>query len=101
MILVFTTIHKKASGHKLGKGLLKSRLIACYNLVPVESAYWWKGKIEEENEVLMVLKAGDDNFDRIEDYINKNSGYEIPEVVAVKASDVNIPYLNWIDKETK
>ena len=48
MILIFTTLNKKEAAEKIGKELLRKRIIACYNLLPVESAYWWKGKIEEE-----------------------------------------------------
>ena len=50
MILVLTTFQKKSEAVKIGKDLLKKRVIACYNLIPVESVYWWKGKIEEAKE---------------------------------------------------
>lgn len=101
MFLIFTTLHQKEDAVKIGKGLLKQRLIACYNLFPVESAYWWKGKIEDDNETLMILKTKETNFKKIEAYIKKHSGYEVPKIVAQKASKVNRPYLNWINEETK
>ena len=101
MILIFTTIHKKADAVKIGKALLKARLIACYNLFPVESAYWWKGKILDDRETLMILKTKDANFAKCQSYIKKHSGYEVPEIVAIKASKVNKPHLGWINKETK
>jgi|SRR3990167_1194552 len=101
MILILTTLHKKEMAHKLGHRLLEKRLIVCYNLMPIESAYWWKGKLTEENEVLMILKTKEQNFGAIENYIKENSGYEIPEIVAVKPEKVNQPYLSWLEKETK
>lgn len=101
MILILTTTHKQADAVKIGNGLLKDRLIACYNLFPVESAYWWKGKILSEKETLMIIKTKDKNFSKIEAYIKKQSGYEVPEVVAVKPTQVNKSYLGWIEKETK
>ena len=101
MILIFTTFRKKSEAVKIGKDLLKKRLITCYNLVPVESAYLWKGKIVDDSETLMILKTKQVNFKMIESYINKHSSHEVPEVVAIKASKVNGPYLNWINKETK
>src|SRR5437899_12173468 len=37
---------------------LEARLIACANLVPkIESHYWWQGRIEKGNEVLLILKT--------------------------------------------
>lgn len=126
MILIFATFNIKTIALKIGKALLKQRLIACYNLWSVESAYWWhapsksqhepstnssvktnakirpgKGKILDEKEILMILKTKESNFAKIESYIKKHSGYEVPEVVAIKADKVNQPYLDWIDKETK
>ena len=101
MILLFTTFHKKETALKIGKSLLKDRLIACYNLLPVESAYWWKGEIVGGKEILMILKTRKENFGHVGGQIKKHSGYEIPEVLAVTPSQVNKSYLDWIYSETK
>ncbi len=101
MVLILTTFHKKIQAVKIGKGLLKARLIVCYNLLPVESRYWWKGKLTSQNEIIMILKTQAKNFKKIEDYIKKYSEYEVPEVVGIRASRVNKPYLNWLNSETK
>ncbi len=101
MILIFTTFHKKKDAVKIGRGLLKTRLIACYNLFPVESAYWWKGKILDDSETLMILKTKPANFKKIEAYIKKHTDYEIPEVISIKSHSINNSYLAWLLKETK
>jgi uncharacterized protein involved in tolerance to divalent cations len=54
MITVITTLHKKEDAIRIGKGLLEKRLIACYNLWPIESAYRWKGEIEEEPDIFSL-----------------------------------------------
>ena len=101
MILIFSTFGNKKEAKDAGKELLKKRIIACYNLILVESAYLWRGKIEEENEVLMICKARKENFEKVEKYLTQHSDYEIPEIVAVETSYVNKPYLDWINAETK
>jgi|SRR3989344_7511073 len=101
MILIFTTFRKKSEAIKIGKDLLKKKLIACYNLIPVESAYWWKGKIFDDKETLMILKAQKKDYGKIESIIIKLSSYETPEVISVKPDKVNKSYLNWISAETK
>ena len=68
MILILSTFPNKEEAHMLGKELLNKKLIACYNLTPVESAYWWKGKIEEANEVLIVIKTNK-SFKEVEKFI--------------------------------
>ena len=41
-----------------GGTLVRERLDACVNVVPgVSSLYRWKGKVEEEREVLLVIKS--------------------------------------------
>ena len=101
MLLIFTTIGSKATAYKVGRKLLEEKLIACYNLTEVESSYWWAGQIKMGNEVLMILKTKEENFDKIETFLKENSGYDVPEIVAVKPEKVNQPYLDWVDKETK
>jgi periplasmic divalent cation tolerance protein len=101
MIFIFTTLNNKKIAEKIGKELLKKRIVACYNLLPIESAYWWKGKIAQEKEVLMIFKSRKQNFEKVENYLKKHSGYETPEVVAIEPSKVSKPYLGWIHSETK
>ncbi len=101
MIIIVTTLHKKDNARRIGKGLLNERLIVCYNLFPVESAYWWKGKIEEANEAMMFMKTKKQNFGKIEKYIKDNSGYEVPEVIELEVTNVNSPYLKWLTAEVE
>lgn len=100
MILILTTLNKITTATKIGNILLKERLIACYNLVPVKSAYWWKGKIERGGEFMMILKTKQENFKKIESYIKKFSGYEVPEIIAIRPEKVSNPYFKWLDAET-
>ena len=51
IILVTTTFSTKDEALQMAKFLLDNHLIACVQLSsPVESLYWWKGKIEQEQE---------------------------------------------------
>ena len=101
MIIILAEIHKKADALRIGKALLKKKLIACYSLWPVESAYWWKGKVLNDKGTLSMYKTKDKHFKQIEDYLKKHTGYEVPEVIGIKASKVNKPYLDWLNDETK
>ena len=56
--IVLVTAPDLKTARTLAKAALKSKLIACANLVPkIESHYWWQGKIESDAEVLLVLKT--------------------------------------------
>lgn len=97
---MITTLHKKEDAVRIGKGLLEKRLIACYNLWPIESAYWWKGELLEEPETIMLLKTQPKHFDEISDYIKKESGYEVPDVFSLKPDQTIPAFDNWVTEET-
>ena len=101
MIVVMTTMHKKQDAARIGRALLEKRLIACYNLWPVESAYWWKGEIVEEGEVMMVMKSTLRWFDDIVDYVESESGYEVPELIAIDSEKVDLSYQKWINDQIR
>lgn len=100
MILILSTFLNKKEARKIGIGLLKEKLIACYNILPVESAFWWKGKIEENKEILMIMKTSR-KFEEVEKFILKNHSYETPEIVAIETNNVNKKYLGWINSVLK
>lgn len=101
MILVVTTLHKKADAVRIGKGLLEQRLIACYNLWPIESSYWWKGDILSEPETMMTLKTTKEHFDAISAYIKEQSGYEVPDIFTLAPGQTHPAFDNWVKEETK
>jgi periplasmic divalent cation tolerance protein len=100
MITIITTLHKKEDAIRIGKGLLQKRLIACYNMWPIESAYWWKGELIEEPETMMLLKTQPKHFDEIANYIKEQSGYEVPDIFSLQP-DQTVPSFNdWVEDET-
>jgi periplasmic divalent cation tolerance protein len=101
MIVLITTLHKKQDAVRIGKGLLEKRLIACYNLWPVESAYWWKGEIVQDDEVMMIMKSTLRWFDDIDEYLKEESGYEVPELVALDSEKIDLSYQRWINEEVR
>ena len=56
LLLVATECNKKAA-KKIAKLLLKKKLAACVSLKEINSIYEWKGKIEEVNELEIIIKS--------------------------------------------
>src|SRR3954469_15619607 len=95
--VVLVTAPDVKTGRKLAKAALKSRLIACANLVPkIESHYWWKGKIETGAEVLLILKTMRDCLASLERLIVKEHPYDTPEFVVMELKQGNQRYLDWL-----
>ena len=100
MTLIYITCKDKEEAKKISKALLEKRLIACSNMFPIESMYWWKGKIEEESEIVILAKTKDKNYEKIKQEVTKLHSYEVPCILKL-SSDANIDYDKWVDEVVK
>ena len=96
LIVILCTAPDEATAEKLGRGLVEARLAACVNAIPgVKSFYRWKGKIESDSEVQLLIKTRPTHFDEITKWLKTHHPYETPEIVALPAARVSNTYLQW------
>ncbi len=101
-IVVLITTPGKDVAEKLARILVEKRLAACVNVVDgLKSIYWWKGKIEEDNEALMIVKTRLDLFNELVSEVKKHHPYTVPEVIALPIISGNKDYIEWLEEETK
>jgi len=101
MIIIYITCKDSEEAEKIAEHLLKERLIGCANIFPVKSIYWWKGKIQKDNETVLLAKSKKEKFKSIELAVKKIHSYDIPLIECWDVSDVNKEYLDWLEKELK
>ena len=102
VLLVLTTVSTDAEARALAESLVNARLAACVNAVPgVRSLYRWQGKVEEAGEVLLVIKTLASRFDDVKRALGKAHPYELPELVALRAADVEERYRAWIAESVR
>jgi Uncharacterized protein involved in tolerance to divalent cations len=83
----------------LAKLLVEKKLAACVNVVKgLRSFYWWKGKIEEDDEELLIIKTSREAYGELEKQIKENHPYTVPEIIALPIILGNPDYLAWIDE---
>ena len=100
-ILILVTAPNIKLARRLAKGALEQKLAACANIIPaIESHYWWKEKLENEKEVLILFKTIKENITELEQTIYNLHTYDTPEFVAVPIAYGNQKYLNWISDNT-
>jgi len=86
----------------LAKTLVEERLVACVNIVPgLRSIYWWQGKVEDEPEVLCIMKTRSNLFESLRDRVREMHSYEVEEIIALPIVAGNPPYLDWIRENTQ
>ncbi len=99
-ILVTTTFEEKGEALSLSQSLLKKRLIACSQVFgPVDSQYWWNGKIELTTEYRLEMKSTRSLWERLETEIKHNHPYENPEIIATAITGMTKEYQIWLFKE--
>lgn len=96
---IYITNPDRKTAKKIALRLLKKRLIACANIFPIESVYWWKGKIENAKEVVLILKTKE-KFNKIKNEVKKIHPYSIPCIIKFDV-EANEEYENWLKRETK
>ena len=98
--VAFITAPDLQTGTGIARALVEERLVACVNLVPgIRSIYRWEGAVEEEAEVLLVVKTRSDRARDLVDRVAELHPYELPEVVMLPAVGGNPPYLDWVREE--
>jgi periplasmic divalent cation tolerance protein len=100
-IVVFITIDSEENAQKLADKLLAERKTACVNIIPgVSSQYWWQGKIESADELMLVVKTRAALLNDLIQLVKENHPYAVPEIIALPIIGGNDDYLKWIEKET-
>ena len=65
----------------------------------IRSVYRWKDAIEDEEEVLLVIKTSRALLEEVREEIERLHSYELPEVIALSVVDGSERYLAWMNRE--
>lgn len=98
---VLVTFPDRASAHDIIKHLLDAHMIACANLFPVESSYWWEGRMEQTSEWMALMKIRSEDFGKVRDEILERHPYQVPCIVRHAIIDGDARYLDWIRSSTE
>jgi periplasmic divalent cation tolerance protein len=95
--IFFVTVPNIQEGKKIANILIENRLAACVNIVQnVFSIYRWKGKIEREEELLLIIKTIEKKCDLVIQKVKEIHSYSNPECVAFEIEKGSKLYLDWI-----
>ena len=96
MRLVLVTHPSKEHAERITRGVIDAKLAACVLVTEVKSFYNWEGKLNEDDEVLTILKTSTDKVEMLEKYIETNHDYDVPAIISFQAN-ANQAYGNWLN----
>ena len=100
-VLVYTTWPSIVEAERAGRAMVERRLAACVNILPgMVSHYWWEGKIERAEEVIMIVKTRATLADGVRAAVKELHTYTTPSIMVLPVEDVDPDYHAWIVKET-
>ena len=102
MIMFYVPCPDREEALKISRLLVKRKLIACANILEgCTSVYEWQGELHEENECILIMKSVKSLHLEVERTILEMHSYECPCVVALDTSEVNLPFFQWVEGQTK
>lgn len=97
---VTTTTETKEQAQTIAQHLVETKLAVCVQITgPITSIYRWKGKVENAQEWLCLIKTQNDLYNKVEAAIKKLHPYETPEIIAVPIINGSKEYLSWLHNE--
>jgi periplasmic divalent cation tolerance protein len=96
-LLVLCTCPTREAAAAIATALLAERLAACVNQLPgVKSMYRWEGRIEEDDELMLLIKTTATRFAEVESMIRSLHPYEVPEIIGLTLTAGSGAYFDWI-----
>ena len=100
VLLALTTAPDGETAGRIARALVEERLAACVNRLPgVASTYRWRGMLQEDAEVLLLIKTTRARLPALEARLGELHPYEVPELIALDVAAGLAPYLAWVESE--
>jgi periplasmic divalent cation tolerance protein len=98
----FCTCPDLAGAERIADTLVARRLAACVNVLPgLRSVYRWRGAIQRDDEVLLLIKTTRAQVEPLTALIASLHPNELPEVIAVEVAGGLQAYLDWVVESTR
>ena len=101
-VVVYTTCGNITEAESIARNLIDSRLAACVNVVPgLLSYYRWQGKVENDAELLLMIKTAGSLIDQVRNALETLHSYDLPEMIVLPIIGGSPNYLEWLEQEVQ
>ncbi len=95
ILVIIATESCKTNAVRMAKLLIKEKLAACVSIKEIFSVYEWDDDIQETKEFEITIKSKLEFKDRLIDFVNKNSTYDVPQII-YKKYHAEMKYYDWL-----
>lgn len=100
LILLYSTYPNHIAAATMAKQLLEKKLIGCASMYAATSIFRWEGAINEEQEVVLLVKTVERFEQRVRKEIEATHPYQVPCILTIPIS-AHGRYLERIQQETE
>ena len=97
ILVIIATEPSKTNAVRMAKLLIKEKIAACVSIKQIFSVYEWDDDIQETKEFEITIKSKLAFKDRLIDFLNKNSTYDVPQII-YKKYHAEMKYYDWLNK---
>jgi len=97
ILVIIATESCKTNAVRMAKLLIKEKLAACVSIKQIFSVYEWDDDIQETREFEIIIKSKLEFKDCLIDFVNKNSSYDVPQII-YKKYHAEMKYYEWLNK---
>ena len=98
--VVMTTTETKDDARALARQLVEAHLVACAQILSIDSVFVWDGQVNDSPEWLILLKTRTDVWDALVAYLEEHHPYDVPEILRLPIAAGFGPYLSWVSENT-
>ena len=96
-VILALTSCPEASAQAIASALVQERLATCVNRIGgVRSTYFWDARLQDEAEILLIIKTTAGRLDELRERLSALHPYELPELLAIEVAGGNERYLDWV-----
>lgn len=100
MSFLYVTVPDMATARLLAGGAIGEKLAACANVLPQMTAiYEWDGDVEEESELIVILKTTKSTAPMLATWVEEHHPYEVPCILEIPLGRGNYGYVDWLQKQ--
>lgn len=98
--VIITTTDSEEVAEKICVKLVSEGLAACVQQMPIKSMYKWKGEVQCDDEIILLIKTSVAVSENAIKAIKETHTYDLPEIIEIPVTGGLPGYLEWINSET-